>query len=1365
MRQITTLWALSLIAVVFSSCVSFNPQINNIEQIKSNDKSNNKITQVTNNHKEPIITQSVLISNNVRDVSGDNKYIWVATDKGVSMFDREKNIWTHFTKEDGLGSDNINAVAIDGRWVWFGTDDGVSRYDISNNEWRTFKSKDGLKGSKVYCISVEDDYVWFGTDGGLNRYDKNINSWAARTKKDGLSDDRVSAISITGDYMWVGTLWSGVNRYDKTTDSWNTYSKKDGLIDTDITAIAATENFIWFGTKKSGISLYDRTNQTFVKNYTKTDLLSSNDIRAITVDGNHVWIGTANGGVHRYIGVVDTWVRYTKNDGLTSNNITCIKISGNEVWFGSYDSGLTMYNKVTGKWSQFTMADTIPSDDINDVVKDSNGNLWIATAKGLAMYSSEKDEWVRYGKESGLTTEFITTIAANEKQIWVGTSRGLASFNNQTKNWEYYTSSNGLAHDFITSVEITDHKVWIGTNKGLAYMDTSKNKLDCICIEELKNEKITSITDNDNVLWVGTENGLWKYDITADKSFHYTAEHGLAGKFINTVLCWENSNVWVGTSDGIFSYDIINNKFVRINTEPVFDSNSNILTMGYDKGKIWIGKPDGLACFDTIANQWIDFNEKNIDGISKRPVRKIYVNGERIWLGTASGLVEYIPSNNNWKEHRSLMTREPFREADVSNIEFDGDYVWMSNWDNSRNGAIVRFDRKTNSWQWFSRENILKDMNAESMADVRRIIVDKDAVWFATNYGILRYDKLKDIWEHFTKEDGLIDNNIGYITCGNTVVWVSYWSSPKLTGAQISKYDKILKTWTTVDIENLIFPRESVNVIAADGDDVWVGVGSSGIRKISKDGKQTLYTKEDGLAQNIVDSIAVDGNEIWFGHRAGWSGGSLTRYNKITGEWHKYSSNDVLAGDGIERIFPTDRYIWIIYNSGIAAITAYDKKMNSWNTIEPNPSQRWRAGIEDIAEDGDYLWIGTDGDWVKRFHLPSGTWTTFDYKSGLLMDDVNDFGLNVDERYVWVGTRRGLSRYDKLTESWTNFMKCNSLADDKVYSIAIDDRYIWCGTANGLSRYDKTYGTWKNYFRTIEYYYTENENYSRDEWVKIREERRNSLINNYVSALAVDNRYLWVGTREGANRYDKVTDKWDRFEKENGLPGLDISSIVVDGYDVWMGTNAGLCKFPSMSDNLNAWVSYTSGIEIRQTAMTKEYATTLVSNEVWSIDVDQEYVWIGTMRGISRYDKKKDLWTTFTIEDGLPSNEIGSVKVDGDIVWFGCGEGIIAYDKKNNDWFNFSTKDGLNSNKITAIARDDEYVWFGTFDAGIIRYSKSTKKWDSFTRKDGLSHNTVLSIAVDGNQVWIGTQKGLSRYDKINKTWTVFTKHFDSEDI
>jgi ligand-binding sensor domain-containing protein len=1368
-------WAIiCLMAVLLSSCITFSPQEAQISQPKiQNQKEEIVATQKSDklDMAYTVSCQSALVSNTIRAIAADESRVWVATDKGVSMLSRSSNIWSQFTKDDGLASDNVNAVAVDNQWVWFGTNDGISRYDTKNGSWKTFKSKDGLKGKTVFCITVDRDYVWFGTDGGLNRYDKNIDSWAARTKKDGLSDNFVTAIAITGDYMWVGNRWNGVNRYDKTTDSWNTYSKKAGLIDTEITTIAAVDNFIWFGTYKSGVSLYDKTNQTFVKTYTKTDVLSSNDIRAITADGNHIWIGTANGGVHRYIQTVDTWVRYTKNDGLAGDNINCITVYNNEIWFGSYDSGLTLYNKVSNQWVQYVKADTIPSNDINDVARDSEGTLWIATVNGLAKYTPGTNKWSRYGKESGLTTDFTTTVSVNNDQVWLGTARGLATLNTKSGQWKYYTNANGLSHDFITSLEITDHKAWIGTNKGLFCMGTENEEF---CrVDDLTNKAITTIAHNSDHLWIGTPEGLWNYNPDTKKSKLYTESEGLTDSYINSVLVWGQDNVWIGTRGGIFAYDKSALTFSKVEDNCNADDHSkisstdNVVAMSYDdkRQRIWIGKPDGLSSFDIQNGVWTYMNGFKAK-FSQHNIKSISVDEEHIWLGTASGLSEYHPSDNNWSEHRAFMSREFLREDMVSNIEFDGDYVWFSNWNRSHNGAIIRYNRRTDAWQVFGREVVLKDTKAKSMTTVRRIVVDNGAVWFTTDYGILRYNKADDTWNHFTTQDGLIDNSIGNIVCGNNVVWVSYWNSVELTGAEISRYDKDSKKWEKIKIEYLIYPREYVSSMAADGDELWIGVGSSGVRKIARDGKQTLYTKADGLAQNSADWITVDGDDIWFAHRVGWDGEAISRYNKTSNKWSAYSMKDVLSDNNVERITATERYIWILYrNNNESGFTVYDKKMDEWRTIKPKSGHGWSSSIEDVAEDKDYLWVGTNNNGVKRFHIASGTWTTFDYTTGLLMNGVTNYGLKVDERYVWVGTPIGLSRYDKVTESWTNFTKQVNLSADEVLAVTVDDKYVWCGTSEGLSRYDKIYGLWNIYKHGGQGGFYYNDNMDPEERMQVREIFRNSPTDNSINTIAVDSRYLWIGTQEGANRYDKVTDMWDRFAKENGLPSVDISSIVVDGYDVWMGTSAGLCKFPRMSDNLNAWVSFTSGIDIRQTAMTKEYAETLVSNEVWCLDADQDFIWIGTMRGVSRYDKKRDIWTNFTIEDGLPTNEIGSVKVDGKLVWFGSDKGVVVYDKETHDWMTFSTKDGLSSDKITCITRDDKFIWFGTSDAGIMRYDKESKTWKSFSKNDGLAHNSVFSIAVDGDILWIGTHRGLCRYDKVKNTWTTYTRYNDSEDI
>ena len=147
MRILDKLWRLMLIIVAVSLAIcSCGKQVKTIDiaELKQIRKSEG--------------AQRVLISNDVRCISADDKNVWIATDLGVSRYERATKDWKHYTKEDGLSSDNINAVASDRNLVWFGADDGVSQYNIDTGIWRTFREKDGLKGRMVLRIAVDVDH-------------------------------------------------------------------------------------------------------------------------------------------------------------------------------------------------------------------------------------------------------------------------------------------------------------------------------------------------------------------------------------------------------------------------------------------------------------------------------------------------------------------------------------------------------------------------------------------------------------------------------------------------------------------------------------------------------------------------------------------------------------------------------------------------------------------------------------------------------------------------------------------------------------------------------------------------------------------------------------------------------------------------------------------------------------------------------------------------------------------------------------------------------------------------------------------------------------------------------------------------------
>jgi ligand-binding sensor domain-containing protein len=479
----------------------------------------------------------------------------------------------------------------------------------------------------------------------------------------------------------------------------------------------------------------------------------------------------------------------------------------------------------------------------------------------------------------------------------------------------------------------------------------------------------------------------------------------------------------------------------------------------------------------------------------------------------------------------------------------------------------------------------------------------------------------------------------------------------------------------------------------------------------------------------------------------------MSYYEKSTGKWTTVLANQV-QGQAVQKIVVGEKSVWVIVDMP-NGLVRYDKVNNEWTTVT-------REDVRDVAGDGDYIWAATWYGGVRRFHIGSNSWTRFDDQTGLLHNWINDRSLRVDERFVWAGTPRGLCVYDKESEMWTSYVQSETLIGNEVRAVVADERYVWCGTSQGLSRYDKLYGTWTSFRKKGGRQFISFGYMTVDFW---EPEDENSLVNNDINSLAVDDRYLWVGTKEGASRYDRIADRWDRYTRDTGLPNQDVVAVVVDGYDVWAGTGGGLCKYPRMSDDPNAWVTYTSGIDIKPMVVSEEYAKSLVSDEIWTLAADGKYVWVGTRIGVSRYDKGRDTWMTFAQEDGLASDAVSSIAVAGGHIWFGSDNGVTLYDKNSQDWTILTTSDGLISDRITCIAADGDKIWFGTFDAGVVRYNAKTEEWETYSKKEGLAHNSVLSIALDGDLVWFGTSCGLSRYDKTTDVWTTFTQFYGPEDI
>ncbi len=1329
-----------------------------------------------------------LASDQVSSIAIDGNYVWFGTSEGLNRYDKTIDSWAVRTRKDGLVSKIITTIAVEPEYVWVGTDreinpdphgwdedprfsrGGVSRYHRDTDSWNNYTKSDGLIDNEIATIAVDDNSVWFGTqDEGVSQYNQVDQTFIKTyTKTDLLKSNMITSIRSDGFQVWFGTANAGVHRFIKPVNTWVHYTKADGLSSNHVSWITTQGDDVWFASKEDGVSRFDKVTGEWTI-YKQADFLADNDVRDITrdADGN-LWVATV-AGISVYAPQTRSWEIISKEDGLPTPYITSIFISGQQssmlrsennqqdgieaseaslptaIWIGS-DRGIGTRTSVGTEWVFHTPPQAATQSEAFVTAIDAdptqpNSVIWVGTSLGPAMYHPTSQEWTQLALPDAPKNPLIVSVLAHKENVWFGGAEGVWRYSIADK--KMHPATDGLPNPYVNVLLSTGEKektLWAGTRRGLARYDNTRQRWVPLSFnKQLPSPNVTALAFRDDILWIGTPKGLGSYTIAADT---WNSLSNVPYN-IRDILCDTAATLWLATDIGLVEYHhhekpqtVVRNVMEDGSTEKDSKTPTHLTE---PQGNIKITEPQGNIKTGQSGES------------SKTVVRNVMEDGSTEKDSKTS--IHLTEPQGNIKIHQSRPMREPFLETRVSHIKFDGDYIWFNNWRASPNGSIVRFHRPTETWRRFTRLDILQSTQKRSMTFIRWTYVDTDAVWFTTDYGVLRYDKMADTWQHFTAKDGLSTDDVNKIAVSEQSVWVI-----PMIGLELNHYNKVTGTWAVIEEEGHR-EIETIKSLGVDGPNVWFASGRGLTRYNEITGEWKNFGPRDGLAGRGAEWITVDDDFIWVA-RSEWDRGSnrpLSRFDKKRKKWTTFSTNDVLAAKTIRRIIAAENDVWILYRPwDDAGVTRYDRRTKEWTTI------RSGRGTLELAADDDYLWLAAPNEGLRRFHFASGTWETFKDIKGLLHNHVGEYGLAVDEDYVWVGTLRGLSRYDKQKESWTPLTALPTLIGRTVRTVDTDERFVWVGTDKGMSRYDKVLGNWKNYRQEGG---SENIETHGGHWHQHGRKKKDSLSDNVVSSIVTDEQYVWVGTRDGANRFDKIALQWDQYKTHHGLPANNVTSVSSDGDSIWVGTNSGIGKYPRTADDLNAWITYTSGTEIQPSAVSKEFAESLVTDQIWCITASKRHVWVGTRRGVSKYDIGRDIWKTITVDDGLASDEVSCIAIDGDNVWFGSDRGVTLYNEETKVWAAYTTEDGLASNKVTTIGVDGTEVWIGTYNAGVSRFDQLANSWTTYTRDNGLAHNGILSMSIDSKYVWFGTYRGLSRFDKRTGIWTVFTEVYGPEDI
>ena len=335
----------------------------------------------------------------------------------------------------------------------------------------------------------------------------------------------------------------------------------------------------------------------------------------------------------------------------------------------------------------------------------------------------------------------------------------------------------------------------------------------------------------------------------------------------------------------------------------------------------------------------------------------------------------------------------------------------------------------------------------------------------------------------------------------------------------------------------------------------FLGIVRTSLLLVNKEwlrGRWLYFTTADGLSSNVVLSVAVQGDAVWFGTY----GGGASCFEKSTGRWS------------------------VTTTKGEPAQTRKTRSGLHWeNVLEDN---HVTAAAADL--DGS-MWFGTTfygfGDFfgVSRFtDRPKPKWTLHGLAQGLLGNDVTSIAC--EPEFVWVGTTKGLGRFTKRTSRWAFFSSNKQIPGAYINAVLVRGPEVWLGTSTGVVVFDKEKTTWKPFttadglpedsvqalaydgrrvwaggtYGSLAFYSTEEQ-----AWKAV--EPGDGLADKWIKGMAADGKYLWVARDGGVSCLNIAAGKWLGLTAEDGLVNSRVNAVAFDGHSIWFGTGAGVCQF------------------------------------------------------------------------------------------------------------------------------------------------------------------------------------------------------------
>ena len=629
---------------------------------------------------------------------------------------------------------------------------------------------------------------------------------------------------------------------------------------------------------------------------------------------------------------------------------------------------------------------------------------------------------------------------------------------------------------------------------------------------DLGNRAITCMTtDSNNHMWIGTYGGgLKRYDGLNVETYSHNpfSQSSVSNSTVFDLVFNQNHGLWIATQNGINLFDPNTKTFSLFNpiseiisAHALCEINDNLLIVGTHQKGIYFFNTitktfNKIGIPETIDENGLLINDIVIDQLS------------RIWVGTNYGIF-------NVDKNAMMLSRLSFRgsenitpnNTEVLSLEVDHiGNIWIGTVDD---GLFKILPSGVNSFEVEHYKISNKRIFSVKEYDNKFMLLgsENDGLFFVSFEGEILNRYLKEKGNEF----GVQSNSIWSILCdAKNRIWLGSYNQG------LVKFDPnhFKFQFLQNNSESIIrpFPLSISSIVKDNKDRIWFSSVDNGVYVFDNSNGEYIHLNDPN--------------------------------NKIA---KGFNSLDITS-----LFIDSQQNIWIAsWYNGLYILRNGAKNFININT-DSIPNKLMSNRVVSFSEDSSgVIWIGTFEGGLYSFDIYSDKLIHYDNQQFIdfELDKGNIRKVTIDTNdNVWLGTRKGLYRYNPKTKMITSLNKKiesvikNFDSNFIVFSIYEDtNNTIWIGTDGyGLLSYSPSNDkiNWHG------------------EGKEIRKMSINSITQTYDGS-------FWLGTDNGLIRYNNDSDEYRVFDRSDGLLNNNVNrnSFYNEQNTLYFGTIGGINFF------------------------------------------------------------------------------------------------------------------------------------------------------------------------------------------------------------